>query len=437
VRKPPFASFLKIKMLFFLIAGQVASQVFMEYEFGSMMLCDALWGKHSVPFPRQEPSIEVKITPYSSHGSLTLALFRFEDRRHFESNPIFHNYQICVPNAISSGKCRPEDLNRFIISNETKSSFLGPVLNEAVHWHEYKLEKRQVNGTENSTTTTTTTLPSTTEIPDIHNNPVSKTSYSYQVQDTGLYCVLSVRDSQEYLQDYSVSMIAHNAYGLLPAIFFPTLPFFATQLAAYILIGFVWAFTSILNRRELLPIQNLVGGMIGFLIIENIVNLAFFADFNNHGYICKLFNLFVAKPLLGLMVALNAGRNSLSFFILLVVCLGYGVVYPTLGRSMYYAIGLTAVHFVFGALYLTSSMVAKDVNSFVVFLLGLPLAVSLFVFYCWILIGASQTIKYLESKRQSIKLKMYRRNIFNNLRALRYLDCISNAIDGDLGFKFN
>lgn len=114
--------------------------------------------------------------------------------------------------------------------------------------------------------------------------------------------------------------------------------------------------------------------------------------------------------MLGIMVAMNAARNSLSFFMLLVVCLGYGVVYPTLGRQMYYAVALSIFHFIFGALYFTSSMVAKDVNSFAVFMLGLPLAISLFVFYCWILIGSSQTIKYLESKRQSVKLQMYRRN---------------------------
>ena len=275
--------------MLFVLLGQVATQVFMEYEFGSMMLCDSLWGKNGVPFPSQDPSIEVNIKPYSSHGSLTLAIFRFEDRKHFESNPTFHNYKICYPEAISAGECSQKDLNRFIVSNETKASFLGPILNEAVHWHEFVLERRQENnGTQNSTATLSALPPAVTESPDIHKSPVSKTTFRYTAEDTGLYCVLSVRDNQEYLQDYAVSVTAHNAYGLLPAIFFPALPFFATLLAAYMLVGFIWAFTSILNRKELLPIQNLIGGTIGFLIIENIVNLAFFVDFNTHGFICKL-----------------------------------------------------------------------------------------------------------------------------------------------------
>lgn len=95
----------------------------------------------------------------------------------------------------------------------------------------------------------------------------------------------------------------------------------------------------------------------------------------------------VAKIFLGVMVALNAGRNSLSFFLLLVTCLGYGVVYPSLGAKMYWTIGLTLFHFIFGALYFTYSMLQKDTNSLIVFLLGLPLAATLFVFYVSILLG--------------------------------------------------
>jgi hypothetical protein len=87
------------------------------------------------------------------------------------------------------------------------------------------------------------------------------------------------------------------------------------------------------------------------------------------------------------MVALNAGRNSLSFFMVLVVCLGYGVVHPSLGSQMYWAIGLTIVHFIFGALYFTYSMLERNPNSFLILLLGLPFAVTLFIFYVCILLG--------------------------------------------------
>ena len=53
---------------------------------------------------------------------------------------------------------------------------------------------------------------------------------------------------------------------------------------------------------------------------------------------------------------LNAGRNSFSFFLLLIVCLGYGVVKPSLGKTMLYVRGLGATHFVFGVIYAIASL---------------------------------------------------------------------------------
>lgn len=56
---------------------------------------------------------------------------------------------------------------------------------------------------------------------------------------------------------------------------------------------------------------------------------------------------------------LNAGRNSFSFFLLLIVCMGYGVVKPTLGKTMVYVRWLAAAHFVFGLVYSITSFLVK------------------------------------------------------------------------------
>jgi Lung seven transmembrane receptor len=53
---------------------------------------------------------------------------------------------------------------------------------------------------------------------------------------------------------------------------------------------------------------------------------------------------------------LNAARNSFSFFLLLIVCMGYGVVKPSLGRTMIYVRWLAAAHFVFGLIYSIASL---------------------------------------------------------------------------------
>jgi hypothetical protein len=53
---------------------------------------------------------------------------------------------------------------------------------------------------------------------------------------------------------------------------------------------------------------------------------------------------------------LNAGRNSFSFFLLLIVCMGYGVVKPSLGKTMLIVRGLAAAHFIFGVIYAVASL---------------------------------------------------------------------------------
>ena len=57
-----------------------------------------------------------------------------------------------------------------------------------------------------------------------------------------------------------------------------------------------------------------------------------------------------------IVAILNAGRNSFSFFLLLIVCMGYGVVKPSLGKTMIYVRSLAGAHFVFGMIYGIASL---------------------------------------------------------------------------------
>ena len=63
-----------------------------------------------------------------------------------------------------------------------------------------------------------------------------------------------------------------------------------------------------------------------------------------------------SKALMFIVAILNAGRNSFSFFLLLIVCMGYGVVKPSLGKTMIYVRWLAAGHFVFGLIYSVASL---------------------------------------------------------------------------------
>jgi hypothetical protein len=63
-----------------------------------------------------------------------------------------------------------------------------------------------------------------------------------------------------------------------------------------------------------------------------------------------------SKVLMIVVAILNSGRNSFSFFLLLIVCMGYGVVKPSLGRTMIYVRWLAGAHFVFGLIYSIASL---------------------------------------------------------------------------------
>ena len=88
--------------------------------------------------------------------------------------------------------------------------------------------------------------------------------------------------------------------------------------------------------------QYYISGTIVFLIIEMIAQFAYYRYINKHGGgASSIAFLFV-------IAILNAARNSLSFFLLLIVSMGLSVVTPNLGAIMSKIRVLTAFHFVFG-----------------------------------------------------------------------------------------
>ncbi|OBZ78753.1 hypothetical protein A0H81_01183 [Grifola frondosa] len=84
---------------------------------------------------------------------------------------------------------------------------------------------------------------------------------------------------------------------------------------------------------------------------------------------------------------LDAGRNALSFFLLLVVSLGLSVVRESLGRTMLKCQLLAGAHFLFGVLYAVGivELALEETSAFVLLLFVIPLAFTLSGFLLWIL----------------------------------------------------
>jgi hypothetical protein len=125
---------------------------------------------------------------------------------------------------------------------------------------------------------------------------------------------------------------------------------------------------------------------------------------NRHG------NNVGTKVFMVIVAVLNAFRNSFSFFLLLIVCMGYGVVKPSLGKTMTLVRWLAVAHFAFGVIYAVASLTVRpDDAGPLVLLVILPLSATLTAFYIWTLNSLNLTMKDLMERKQHVKASMYKK----------------------------
>ena len=141
---------------------------------------------------------------------------------------------------------------------------------------------------------------------------------------------------------------------------------------------------------------------------------------------------------------LDAGRNSMSFFMLLVVSLGLNVVCESLGRTMLKCQALAVAHFIFGSRCLVIFVMnlswylpvlyaigiveleLESTSALILLLFIIPLAFTLSGFLLWIMYALNgmftvllrglydstshiATIAQLRARKQRYKLKMFER----------------------------
>lgn len=115
--------------------------------------------------------------------------------------------------------------------------------------------------------------------------------------------------------------------------------------------------------------QNYITAILVFLVVEMLLTWGFYGkysilSFTVHSltgtdFMNRSGSSIGSKVLLILVAILNAFRNSFSFFLLLIVCMGYGVVKPSLGKTMIYVRWLAIAHFVFGLVYAITSLLVS------------------------------------------------------------------------------
>lgn len=285
-----------------------------------------------------------------------------DDTGEFESTE--ERTYICDQGNVDAGYCNSTSLGKFILADDAYEASIPGIVSEAVHLKD----------------------------PPAINYPIKRTGY---------YCVGTFGFNDE---DYTAVVEFREAFGELPAAQIAKLPFYAAITLVYAFLGIGWGMLYYMNRRDILPVQNYITAILVFLVIEMFMTWLFYDFQNRHGLNTG------AKALLVVVSILSAGRNSFSFFLLLIVCMGYGVVKETLGKTMVYVRWLAITHFAFGVFYAVASLSVTPENAGpLILLVVLPLAASLTAFYVWTLNSLNLTMKDLMERKQAVKAGMYRK----------------------------
>ncbi|TID19139.1 integral membrane protein [Venturia nashicola] len=269
---------------------------------------------------------------------------------------------ICDESAVQAQLCNGTHVGEYLLDDSAEEKSLSPIFTTAAH-------------------------------------PEQPKPYKYMISRTGYYCVGTWPSDDG---KYTAVVEFRNAYGELPAAQIAKLPFYGGLTLVYAVMGIFWAFLYAQNRHDILPVQNYITAIIVFLVIEMLMTWGFYDYQNVHG------SNMGSKVFMVLVSILNAGRNSFSFFLLLLVCMGYGVVKPSLGKMMVYARWLAAAHFVFGVIYAVASLsIHPDDAGPLILLVILPLAGTLTAFYSWTLNSLTATRRDLMTRKQHVKAGMY------------------------------
>ncbi|KAH9858027.1 lung seven transmembrane receptor-domain-containing protein [Lenzites betulinus] len=240
----------------------------------------------------------------------------------------------------------------------------------------------------------------------------------YYVKKTGYYCIamvpITVVSSNKARQDtvstdnphptYQGTVFFRNTFdGRLPASDYPKVNFYFAMFLVYSALAVGWGWLCYQNVQDLLPIQHYLSGLLGFLIIEMLANWAYYRYLNAHGEGTP------STVFLIVVAILDAGRNALSFFLLLVVSLGLSVVKESLGRTMLRCQLLAGAHFVFGVLYAVGivELELESASALILLLFVIPLAFTLSGFLLWIIYSLNATIAQLAARKQRYKLSMF------------------------------
>ncbi|KAH3681698.1 hypothetical protein WICPIJ_007343 [Wickerhamomyces pijperi] len=235
---------------------------------------------------------------------------------------------------------------------------------------------------------------------------------NYHVLNTGYYCVASYSPSSS---KYKIDINFRNSFGNIAASEYPKLTLYAVLAICYAASFAYYGFQFWKHKHEILPLQKYFLSFFIFLTVENVLIWSFYDLTNRKGERdagVKVYMVFISL--------LNSIKFTFSFFLLLVICLGYGIVYPKLDKSVMLKCKILAgVHFVAAVFYsIANYLKSAEKADVLAGISSLPITIATAVFYVVTLKSLTTTTQLLASQKQIVKLKMYRhlfRIIFTSL----------------------
>ncbi|KAJ7619220.1 lung seven transmembrane receptor-domain-containing protein [Mycena polygramma] len=394
----------------------------------SRQICSGMWAN-------EKTYINVTFEP-ESQGQLAMVVYEWSDVQYlgkitsFTDDELPQKTYVCTSSAMAGGFCTQAELGQFIIDLP-----LGKSLNSTSFW------TARVELPANQTTQTGAAggaggssfwdNPEGNPTPPDNNytspfkrdftprgvqdnlNPSPNGLYSYSepihylVRKTGYYCVAMVPvtlQRDEGHATYKGLVFFQNQFnGMLPATDYPKVNFYFVMFLVYAAFGVAWGWLCYQHLQDLLPIQYYLSGLVALVIIEMVANWAYYRYLNAHGKSAA------STVFLIVVAILDAGRNSMSFFMLLVVSLGLSVVRESLGKTMLRCQILAGGHFIFGILYAVGivELELESTSALVLLMFVIPLAFTLSGFLLWILYSLNATIAQLRARKQRYKLSMF------------------------------
>ncbi|KAI0308170.1 lung seven transmembrane receptor-domain-containing protein [Multifurca ochricompacta] len=381
----------------------------------------------------------------ASQGQLAMVIYEWNDYQYLgkvtsETDEYLPRTYVCTSDAVRGGFCDSSDLGRFILDLPT-----GKSIEDTSFWSARVSFPESERSSGNSTSQGFWDNPAGNPTPpssvnaspfrrgiqtrqngsDPSPSPSGLFAYhepiQYPIRKTGYYCVAVVpvtvlqnspsptpqkRQSSDVHPSYRGTVLFRNIFdGQLAATDYPKVNFYLIMLLLYSALAAAWGWLCYKHVTEILPLQYYLSCLVGFLIIEMVANLAYYRYLNAHG------KGTASTVFLFVVATLDAGRNSLSFFMLLVVSLGLSVVRDDLGPTMRKAQILSVAHFVFGVLYAVGivELEFESASALVLLLFVVPLAFTLSGFLMWILWSLNATISQLKARKQHYKLRMFQR----------------------------